>query len=368
MKVTIFTCATGGGHNSTAAAIGRELEALGHTPVIRDALAFLPKSSANFISKGHNFAYRYAPKLYGVGYRMEERKPSPLLYEQSIKGADELLEALRADGADAAICVHVFPAMMITELRRRGELSIPAWFVATDYTCSPGVGELDMDGFCIPHPALLDEFAAAGLDRSRLHPTGIPVSPAFSQPLEKKAARHSLHLENKRHVVVLACGSMGAGPMRSAAEKIAQALSPSEDRLIMVCGSNRRLYRSSKLTLDAYPQIQVVGFTKRMPQYLHACDALVTKAGGLTTTEAVAAGVPLIYLDAVPGCETRNLEFLSSRGYALAAENEDELPPLIRGVLSGAIDPMTMVRNREACFPRDAAKEICRLVCAGSGA
>ena len=215
MKVTIFTCATGGGHNSTAAAIGRELTARGHTPVIRDALAFLPKSSANFISKGHNFAYRYAPKLYGVGYRLEERNPSPLLYEQSIKGADPLREALRADGADAAICVHVFPAMMITELRRRGDLSLPAWFVATDYTCSPGVGELDMDGYCIPHPALLEEFAAAGLDPSRLHATGIPVSPDFIRPLDKQTARRALHLENKRHVVVLACGSMGAGPMLS---------------------------------------------------------------------------------------------------------------------------------------------------------
>lgn len=363
MKVTIFTCATGGGHNSTAAAIGRELTALGHTPVIRDALAFLPKSSANFISKGHNFAYRYAPKLYGVGYRMEERNPSPLLYEQSAKGADSLREALRADGADAAICVHVFPAMMITELRRRGELSLPAWFVATDYTCSPGVGELDMDGYCIPHPTLLEEFTAAGLDPSRLHATGIPVSPDFIRPLDKQTARRALHLENKRHVVVLACGSMGAGPMRSAAEKIARELSPSEDKLVMVCGSNRRLYRSSKLTLEEYPQIQVVGFTKRMPLYLHGCDALVTKAGGLTTTEAVAAGVPLLYLDAVPGCETRNLEFMSSRGYALAAADEAELPPLIRGLFSGAIDPETMLRNREKTFPRDAAKAICALVC-----
>lgn len=362
MKVTIFTCATGGGHNSTAAAIAQELTALGHTPIIRDALGFLPKSSANFISKGHNFAYRYAPKLYGVGYRLEERNPSPLLYEQSIRGADNLLHALRADQADAVICVHVFPAMMATELRRRGKLSIPAWFVATDYTSSPGVGELDMDGYCIPHPDLVDEFAAAGLDRSRLHPTGIPVSQAFSQPLDRDAARRSLHLQNARHVIVLACGSMGAGPMRSAAEKIAQALPPAEDKLVMVCGSNRRLYRSSKLTLEEYPQIQVVGFTKRMPQYLHACDALVTKAGGLATAESVAAGVPLIYLDAVPGCETRNLEFLSARGCALAAENEDELPPLIRGLLSGAIDPNTMLRNRERSFPQNAAQEICRLI------
>ncbi|MFR6393865.1 MAG: glycosyltransferase [Oscillospiraceae bacterium] len=138
-----------------------------------------------------------------------------------------------------------------------------------------------MDGYCIPHPALLEEFAAAGLDPSRLHATGIPVSPDFIRPLDKQTARRALHLENKRHVVVLACGSMGAGPMRSAAEKIARELSPSEDNLVMVCGSNRRLYRSSKLTLEEYPQIQVVGFTKRMPLYLHGCDALVTKAGVL---------------------------------------------------------------------------------------
>ena len=107
----------------------------------------------------------------------------------------------------------------------------------------------------------------------------------------------------------------------------------------------------------------MVGFTKRMPLYLHGCDVLVTKAGGLTTTEAVAAGVPLLYLDAVPGCETRNLEFMSSRGYALAAADETELPPLIRGLFSGAIDPETMLRNREKTFPRDAAKAICTLVC-----
>lgn len=362
MNVTIFTCAIGGGHNSTAAAIQSQLSAMGHTGIIHDALAFLPKSSAELISKGHNFAYRYAPKLYGVGYRFEEKHPPTIFYEQSAKGADELLRTLRTDGADAAICVHVFPAMMVTELRRRGQLSIPAYFVATDYTCSPGVGELDMDGFCIPHEALMDEFTSCGVKRSLLYATGIPVSPEFSQPMDRKALRHTLHLEDKRRILVLACGSMGAGPMRTAAEKLAQNLS-TDDKLIMVCGSNRRLYRYSKLALAEYPQVQVVGFTKRMPQYLHVCDVLITKAGGLTTTEAVAAGVPLVYLNAVPGCETRNLEFMSSRGYALVAEDETELPPLVRGLLSGAIDPATMVRNREGTFPRHAAENICRMVC-----
>ena len=363
MKIAILSCNTGGGHNAAAAALAEELAARGHESKTYNTLDFLPKGAADLISRGHDFAYRYTPKLYGAGYRREEKRPSPLLYENSIRGIGPLYEALMDLGADAAICVHVFPAMMMTELRCSYGLRMPAWFVATDFTCSPGVGELDMDGYCIPHPALLEEFTAAGLDPSRLHATGIPVSPDFIRPLDKQTARRALHLENKRHVVVLACGSMGAGPMRSAAEKIARELSPSEDKLVMVCGSNRRLYRSSKLTLEEYPQIQVVGFTKRMPLYLHGCDALVTKAGGLTTTEAVAAGVPLLYLDAVPGCETRNLEFMSSRGYALAAADEAELPPLIRGLFSGAIDPETMLRNREKNFPRDATKAICTLVC-----
>ena len=291
MKIAILSCNTGGGHNAAAAALAEELSARGHESRTYNTLDFLPKGAADLISRGHDFAYRYAPKLYGAGYRMEEKRPSPLLYENSIRGIGPLYEALVDLGADAAICVHVFPAMMMTELRCGYGLRMPTWFVATDFTCSPGVGDLDMDGYCIPHPALLEEFAAAGLDLSRLHATGIPVSPDFIRPLDKQTARRALHLENKRHVVVLACGSMGAGPMRSAAEKIARELSPSEDKLVMVCGSNRRLYRSSKLTLEEYPQIQVVGFTKRMPLYLHGCDALVTKAGGLTTTEAVAAGV-----------------------------------------------------------------------------
>ena len=84
-----------------------------------------------------------------------------LLYEQCGKGCLPLWEALTEQGAQAVICVHVFPAMMMTELSGRG-LYLPSYFVATDYTCSPGVSELVVDGICIPHPLLAEEFAAAG--------------------------------------------------------------------------------------------------------------------------------------------------------------------------------------------------------------
>lgn len=134
-------------------ALAEELAARGHESKTYNTLDFLPKGAADLISRGHDFAYRYTPKLYGAGYRREEKRPSPLLYENSIRGIGPLYEALMDLGADAAICVHVFPAMMMTELRCSYGLRMPAWFVATDFTCSPGVGELQLDGICIPHPA-----------------------------------------------------------------------------------------------------------------------------------------------------------------------------------------------------------------------
>ncbi len=144
--------------------------------------------------------------------------------------------------------------------------------------------------------------------------------------------------------------------MRTAAEKLAQNLS-TDDKLIMVCGSNRRLYRYSKLALAEYPQVQVVGFTKRMPQYLHVCDVLITKAGGLTTTEAVAAGVPLVYLNAVPGvkpaiwnsCPPGICPCGRGRNGASSAGSW----PSFR-----AIDPATMVRNRKVPSPPRGRKHL----------
>ena len=149
MKIAILSCNTGGGHNAAAAALAEELSARGHESRTYNTLDFLPKGAADLISRGHDFAYRYAPKLYGAVYRMEEKRPSPLLYENSIRGIGPLYEALVDLGADAAICVHVFPAMMMTELRCGYGLRMPTWFVATDFTCSPGVGELQLDGICL---------------------------------------------------------------------------------------------------------------------------------------------------------------------------------------------------------------------------
>ena len=301
MKVLILSCNTGGGHNSAAAAIKDCFEKMGHRCDIVNALDFLPKAKAEFISKGHVLAYKYAPKLYGAGYRMSEMLPQKGLYEQNAKGADELCKKLFSGGYDIVISVHIFAAMMMTELRISREIDIPSFFVATDYTCSPGVSEIDADCYFIPHEKLRDEFVSQGVRADRIVASGIPVREEFLSRTDKAAARRTLGLTEDGRVLLMCCGSMGCGPIRSIAYKIGEVLGENDD-LVIICGSNKQLEKDLQFLTGDDIRIKICGFTDKMSLYMDAADLIITKAGGLSTTEAVMKRLPILYIDVFLCC------------------------------------------------------------------
>ena len=203
---------------------------------------------------------------------------------------------------------------MMTELKKRRKINIRSYFVATDYTCSPGVNQTAMDAYFIPHKKLIKEFADNGLPMSRIIPSGIPVRCDFYNKTEPQKAKRTLSLPQDKRVALLMCGSMGCGPIKDLAELLPQQL-PEDALLVIICGNNVKLYRS----LTKYPlpeNVRVIGFTSRMPLYMDAAELILTKPGGLSTTEAAVKGLPMIFIDAVPGCETRNIEFFISNGCA----------------------------------------------------
>ncbi len=358
MKVLILSCSTGGGHNSAAAAVCEYFEKMGSQCDIVNALDFLPKARAEFISRGHELAYKYAPHLYGAGYRISEMIPQNRgLYEQNVKGADELCKKLFSGSYDAVISVHVFAAMMMTELRINREINIPSFFIATDYTCSPGVSEIDADKYFIPHEKLRGEFAAQGIMPGKIVASGIPVREEFCRRTEKVKAKRALGMSEEGRMLLLCCGSMGCGPIRSIAVKIGEVLGENDD-LVIVCGSNHQLERDLQFLTGDDIRIKICGFTDKMSLYMDAADLIITKAGGLSTTEAVMKRLPILYIDAVPGCESRNIEFMTGNSYALEADTASGMVHLVDTCLSGAVDPMEMVRNREKDFPFNAAQTI----------
>ena len=362
MKVLILSCNTGGGHNSAAAAISDYFEKMGSECDIVNALDFLPKARAEFISKGHVLAYKYAPKLYGTGYRISEKLPQNRMYEQNAKGADELCKKLFSGSYDVVISVHIFAAMMMTELRVSREIDIPSFFVATDYTCSPGVSEIDADRYFIPHEKLREEFASQGVRPDRIVASGIPVREEFCTHGDKAEARKALGMSPEGRMLLLCCGSMGCGPIRSIALKIGEVMDEN-DNLVIICGSNRQLEKELQFLTGDDIRIKICGFTDKMSLYMDAADLIITKAGGLSTTEAVMKRLPILYIDAVPGCESRNLAFFTETGMAVPAV----LRPKELEKLLTLPDDAQRLAHMHQCqreyIPKDSPTQICTLAC-----
>ncbi len=346
-KYLILSCNTGEGHNSAAASIKEYFEQKGLFCEIKDALSFWSPEKSKIISKGHVFIYRKLPTLFGMGYRLLEGKKPPkegsdsIMYDLVTHGCEELLSFLRCNDFEAVICTHLFSAFMMTELKKSRLCSLPFYFVLTDYTCYPGIKEADCDAMFIPHPALKDDFMAIGIPESTIVPTGIPIRPSFYDKQSKAKAKTALKLNPDKRIVLLTSGSMGCGPIKSLADMLCERM-PSDVQLVTICGSNKRLYNS--LSKDTPENLTVVGYTTEMSLYMDAADLILTKAGGLSSTEAAIKSLPLVFINAVPGCETRNRDFFVSRGLAETADKEKELVDIVCACLS---DPERLNRVRE---------------------
>lgn len=321
MRVIILSCNTGEGHNSTGKAILEVLKNRGVDSEMVDALACFSKSFSKFICDWHAKLYRYAPGLWDVGYRTfekhemgtDEREMVSLLLTLGKKKLKALLEEGRYD---AIVCTHVFSGMMVTELKKSWDLCPPCYFVATDYSCYPYTDCCDMDGYFIPANAVRSEYMEVGIPQDRLLATGIPVRQEFYEHGDKASAREILGLRQDATVVLLMCGSMGVGPIRKVAKKVAERL-PSNAVLVTFCAKNKRLYKS--MTEIGDPKIRVLGFTKDVSTYMDAADMIITKPGGLSITESANKWLPMVLLHTIGGCENANFYYMMNRGYAVGS-------------------------------------------------
>lgn len=364
MRILILSGSTGGGHNSTAGAVAEILDRWHIEFEITDALSLISEKTSEFVSWGHTYVYRHLPKLFGGVYRFEEKHPPKFIYSLCAKGADALQAYLQNGKYDAVICVHVFACMMMTEVRRKYGSTIPNYFVATDYTCSPGVSELSADGFFIPHRMLLSEFIRGNIPADKLIVSGIPVRSTFYEKLDPLEARERLHLPKEGKLVLLSCGSMGCGHIERKAKAMLRKL-PKDSTMVVLCGNNKKAYEKLK-SLESKKNVKnrliAVDFNDRVADYMSAADVYLTKPGGLMTSEAITKRLPMVFINAVPGCETRNFKFLMKNG---VADGSTHWKRAIRITIDLLNQPEKMQKMKDAMeefIPKNSAESICRCV------
>lgn len=361
LKTLILTCNTGEGHNSTAAALREVMENNGEFCGVCDTLEFMSKRFSKLIGKGHATMYRRVPNLFNKGYAMSEQHDSifsegTFLYKLITSGVKKLYRYVVENKIDNIVCVHPFSAMLATELKKEyGRLNITTSIVATDYTCSPGTNCSDMDNYFIPHNALREEFEGCGIPKEKISVSGIPVKQCFFQDYNKDEARKSLNLPLNKKIVLMCCGSMGCGHMEKISQFVVSSLN-SDSMLIVICGSNKKLY--NKLSENESENFKIVGFTNRMCDYMRSCDIFVTKPGGISTTEASAIKKPLVFVNAVAGCELRNREFFRYKDCAVTVSSNDEIPQAVTELLNNSQRCASLVSNLQKEFTYNGAKNI----------
>ncbi len=359
MRVLILSANTGRGYDSAAKSLAEQMERLGMEYEIADALTFISDKASDFVSRWRAKIYRHFPRLFGVIYRYEEKHSVRFVYERCAKGAEALAKKLEAGKYDAVLCVQVFAGMMLSEARRRYGVRLPSYFVAPDYTSSPGISEMNLDGYFVPHRLLFADFIRSLIPADKMAATGIPVREAFYRPTDKLEMRRLLGLPEEGKMVLFGCGSMGYGKLEKAALMMRRRL-PEDAYMVVLCGKNERAYATLKPY--ASDKFFVVGFTDYIVEYMGAADLYITKPGAQTTGEAMARRLPMVFINAVPGYESHNFDFLIRQGVATGAKN---WPEVIQLACKALEKPEILEAERRAMdkfVAPNAAETICRYI------
>ncbi len=361
MKVLILSCNTGQGHNSAGLAVKEELERREIPCEMKDALSFAKGHASRTISGAYISMATKAPSLFGGLYRLggaiSSRKRKSPVYYANTRYAGPLKAYLEEQGFTAVVTPHLFPAETLTYLKRRGDLSVPCYAVATDYTCIPFWEETELDGYFLPHKDLIPEFAEKGLSRDRLIPTGLPVSGRYLARMEKKAARKKLGLPEEAPVFLVMTGSMGFGDISSFTLDLLLTC-PREASIVILTGNNEPLKAKIDKDFTRERRVRTVPFTKEVALYMDACDVLLSKPGGLTSTEAAVKNIPLVHTRPIPGCETKNARFFSSRGLSLFAEEPKEAAKAAARLAADEALREKMRARQQEMIPRNAADAV----------
>lgn len=312
-RILLLSCSTGQGHNSCAEAVKEYFEKQNIFCEIYDSLNFIGENFAKFMSWGHSFMYRHVPGLFRWGYRYSEEHPGVFkrdsyIYKILTTGTERLHRYIVDGHYDTVICTHVFSAVILTDMLKSYNLAVKTAFIATDYTCYPGIDACDLQKYFVADESLIDAYAKYGIPLHRIVAAGIPVRNIFFENRDRTEAKKFLDIDKNSPHLLIMCGSMGCGPIKTILRYIAKAL-PDRAEVSVICGTNKRLYRVLNYRYRKNSRIHIVGYTDKVSLYMDSADLYLTKPGGISVTEAAVKQRPMLFINAVAGCEQYNMDF-----------------------------------------------------------
>ena len=363
MKVLILSVKTGYGHHSTARAIINYFNEKDIECSMLDTFEYINPVLADSIDNGYLFSTKYFPEIYGKAYdkldgRVERWDKMSIVSILSKLVSHKLKEYIRDYSPDVIIGTHSYACMMMTYLKEKNIVSCPLIGVLTDFTVHPFWESTELDYYVTASSLLDNQMKKKGINTDKVLPFGIPIKKQFSEKNDKKAARRSLGIEDKTTVLIM-MGSMGFGNIVKDICEIDQL--DIDFQVLCVCGRNEKMYREI-LGMKWKKNIIPYGFVENVDVMMDAADCIITKPGGLTTSELLAKRLPAIIMNPIRGQEDRNMEFLVNNGAAIMVTETFGIDEALYQIIKNPIRLELLEKSISYLGKPDSTRDLCEFI------
>lgn len=371
MRILIATVTAGGGHLAAAAALDEAWRAYRPEDTVErlDLVKFFSPLHRKIHADGYLTLVGHAPELWGMMFGKTDnpevaRKLNRIKRIFPSKSRLKFIRYVQQFGPDIVLCTHYLPIETLGlmrhkhEQKRNGEhrpASPLVVSIVTDFEAHALWMEPCVDLYCVAAEETKARLVARGARAGDVVATGIPISSRFSAKLDARAVRRSLGLRDDLETILVLSGGFGTGPIAAIVSELDKV--PREFQVVVVTGRNEPLRRELAVQDRKHPT-HVLGFAANMHELIGVGDLIISKPGGLTTSEVLAVGKPLFIVSPIPGQEAANSDFLLERGAAAKVNRVEDLPFRIDQLL-GTRKLADMGRAARALGRPAAARQVC---------
>jgi processive 1,2-diacylglycerol beta-glucosyltransferase len=356
-KILILYATAGAGHKKAAEAIINAAKNRSLEVQSLDIIDFMPGFAKKLYSDGYLLLISRFVWLWGILYFFSDTPWLPVLNVHLRRLIDtiacrRLVKFLKKDEPDVVISTHFLASEIVSFAKQKFNLKTRLITVVTDFGVHNFWINQKTDLYCSASQVTKQILIDKGIPPELIKVTGIPVDEKFSKPLDKNLIRAELGIAEDKPTVLIITGGIGVGPIEEIVDLLKDHV-----QLLVVCGHNKNL--QEKLSRKEYPGLRVFGFVNYVEKLMSISQLIVTKAGGLTVTESLVIGLPMIFFFLIPGQELINAKTISREKAGLIAQSPEEIKEAVLN-FKGNPDTLSAYKNRALTLakPHSAAEII----------
>lgn len=370
-KVLIFYGAYGGGHLSAAKSIKNYLEK--HYPdcevKMLDCVEYINKYLNKLSTTAYKEMAKKAPWMWKIVYNNSDHGALSKISTTSNKlMSRKLNNILQEFEPDLVISTHPFSNQMCTNLKKKKLINCKIATILTDMAPHSQwtVDSEYIDYFFVSNNEIKEALIDEGIANFKIFVTGIPLSERFHENFNDAEIYNEFNLDpNKTTILFFAGGEFGLGRKRTFLIFRALIRLFKKFQIVAISGKNKKMNEKFNHLVEAYgvaDRVKVLDYTNKVPELMHISNIVITKPGGLTTTESLASNLPIVIINPIPGQEEENADFLVRNGVAIWIKKENNIARVLKNLYRHPEKIDEMKKNIPNLAKPDSTKNICEIL------